>query len=97
MTYAVSILRRAQKELQQLPREDYKRVCDAIRALAHEPRPAGCLVLTGRVGWRIHVGTYRVICNQPAGVGRSLTAPPSLRTGRETFTSSGSPEKEEVL
>ena len=37
MTYAVSILRRAQKELQQLPREDYERVRDAIRALAHEP------------------------------------------------------------
>jgi mRNA-degrading endonuclease RelE of RelBE toxin-antitoxin system len=29
MTYAVSILRRAQKELQQLPREDYERVRDA--------------------------------------------------------------------
>jgi hypothetical protein len=41
MTYAVSILRRAQKELQQLPREDYERVRDAIRTLAHEPRPAG--------------------------------------------------------
>ena len=40
MTYAVSILRRAQKELQQLPREDYERVRDAIRALAHEPRQA---------------------------------------------------------
>ena len=61
MTYAVSILRRAQKELQQLPREDYERVRDAIRALAHEPRPARCLVLTGRAGWRIRVGTYRVI------------------------------------
>jgi mRNA interferase RelE/StbE len=61
MTYAVSILRRAQKELQQLPREDYERVRDAIRALAHEPRPAGCLALTGRAGWRIRMGTYRVI------------------------------------
>jgi mRNA-degrading endonuclease RelE of RelBE toxin-antitoxin system len=39
MTYAVSILRRAQKELQQLPREDYKRVRDAIRALAHDAVP----------------------------------------------------------
>jgi mRNA interferase RelE/StbE len=61
MTYTVSILRRAQNELQQLPREDYARVRDAIRALAYEPRPTGCLVLTGRAGWRIRVGTYRVI------------------------------------
>ncbi len=61
MTYTVSILRRAQKELQQLPYEDYERVRDAIRTLAHDPRPAGCLALTGRPGWRIRVGTYRVI------------------------------------
>jgi mRNA interferase RelE/StbE len=61
MMYAVSILPRAQKELQQLPREDYARVRDAIRALAHEPCPTGCLVLTGRAGWRIRIGTYRVI------------------------------------
>jgi len=61
MMYAVSILRRAQKELRQLPHEDYERVRDTIRALAREPRPAGCLALTGRAGWRIRVGTYRVI------------------------------------
>jgi len=61
MTYAVSILRRAQRELQQLSREDYERVRDTIRTLAYEPRPAGCLRLTGRAGWRIRVGAYRVI------------------------------------
>ena len=44
-----------------MPREDYERVRDAIRALAHEPRPAECLVLTGRAEWPIRVGTYRVI------------------------------------
>jgi hypothetical protein len=33
----------------------------------------------------------------PAGVGRSLAAPPSLQTGRETFASSGFPEREMVL
>jgi mRNA interferase RelE/StbE len=61
MTYAIAILRRAQKELQRLPRADYERVHDAIRALADEPRPPGCLALTGRDGWRIRVGNYRVI------------------------------------
>jgi mRNA interferase RelE/StbE len=61
MTYTVSILRRAQKELQRLPAEDYERVREAMRALAHNPRPAGCLALTGRAGWRIRVGDYRVI------------------------------------
>ena len=61
MTSTVSILRRAQKELQRLPQEDYARVREAMRALAHNPRPAGCLALTGRAGWRMRVGDYRVI------------------------------------
>jgi mRNA interferase RelE/StbE len=61
MTYTVSILRRAQRELQQLPRGEYARVRDAIRALGHDPRPTGCLALTGRAGWRLRVGDYRVI------------------------------------
>jgi len=61
MTYAIAILRRAQRELQRLPHEDYERVREAIRALAQNPRPAGCLALTGRAGWRIRVGNYRVI------------------------------------
>jgi mRNA interferase RelE/StbE len=61
MSYAVFILRRAQKELAQLPLETYRRVLEAIRGLAEDPRPPGCLKLTGREGWRIRVGRYRVI------------------------------------
>lgn len=61
MSYALSILPRAQKELAQLPRGAYKQVREAIRGLGHEPRPAGCLKLAGRDGWRIRVGDHRVI------------------------------------
>lgn len=61
MTYRLSVLRRAVKELEQLPHEHYQRVRDAIRPLASNPRPVGCLKLTGREGWRIRVGVYRVI------------------------------------
>jgi mRNA interferase RelE/StbE len=61
MSYEILILRRAQKELAQLPREEYERVRDAIRALSLNPRPPGCLKLTAREGWRIRVGDYRVI------------------------------------
>jgi mRNA interferase RelE/StbE len=53
MTYAIAILRRAQRELERLPREDYERVREAMRALAHNPRPTGCLALTGRAGWPV--------------------------------------------
>ena len=61
MTYTVLLLRRVQRELQRLPQEDYERVREAMRGLAGNPRPMGCLALTGRAGWRIRVGDYRVI------------------------------------
>lgn len=61
MRYQVSILRRAQKMLADLPGKDYQRVRDSIRNLAKEPRPSGCSKLSGRSGWRIRIGNYRVI------------------------------------
>ena len=61
MSYRVSILRRAQKELGNLPVGAFERVRDALRALAEEPRPAGCKKLQGRESWRIRVGDYRVL------------------------------------
>ena len=61
MSCEVLILRRAQKELADLPKDDYVRVRDAVAALAEEPRPAGCKKLVGREGWRIRSGDYRVI------------------------------------
>lgn len=61
MSYTVFILRRAQKELAQLPRETYEHIRDAIRNFGQEPRPHGSTKLIGREGWRIRVGDYRVI------------------------------------
>lgn len=61
MSYRVEILRRAQRELEHVPVDRYSSVRDAIRALGLEPRPAGTQKLTGRDGWRIRVGDYRVI------------------------------------
>jgi mRNA interferase RelE/StbE len=61
MSYSVSILRRAQKELASLPVEVYEQVRDAIRSLAKEPRPAGCKKLTARPGWRIRASDYRIL------------------------------------
>ena len=61
MTYTVFILRRAQKELAALGGEHYEQVKSAISGLAENPRPSGCKKLTGREGWRLRVGNYRVI------------------------------------
>ncbi len=61
MTYLVSITRPAQKEINDLPVAEAARVRAAIAALAENPRPQGCIKLTDRDGWRIRVGSYRVI------------------------------------
>lgn len=61
MAYSITILRRAQKELAALPKDEYPRIRDAIRYLGADPKPHGCLKLSGRPGWRIRVGDYRVI------------------------------------
>lgn len=61
MSYVITILRRAQKALARLPGGDYEKVRDTIRALAKNPRPSGCLKLSGREGWRIRLGNYRII------------------------------------
>jgi mRNA interferase RelE/StbE len=61
MIYSVLILRRAQKELSDLPKDIYPRVSESLQALSNDPRPSGCLKLKGREGWRIRVGNYRVL------------------------------------
>jgi mRNA interferase RelE/StbE len=55
------ILRGAQKELAQLPPAEYERVKTAIYRLGEDARPRGCRKLSGREGWRIRVGSYRVV------------------------------------
>jgi mRNA interferase RelE/StbE len=61
MSYKILILRQAQKELAQLAKQEYERIKEAVENLSNEPRPKGCKKLTGREGWRIRVGNYRVI------------------------------------
>ncbi|NCC62146.1 MAG: type II toxin-antitoxin system RelE/ParE family toxin [Verrucomicrobiae bacterium] len=61
MSYAVEILRSAQKQLAHIDRIEQNHIIDAIRNLAKNPRPVGCKKLSGRDAWRIRVGSYRVI------------------------------------
>ena len=61
MNYTLLILRRAQKQLNGIPSPDFDRMTEEIHRLAVHPRPPGCKKLSGREGWRIRVGDYRVI------------------------------------
>ncbi len=72
MSYSLQILPRAQKELAGLERRHYVRIRDAVRELASNPRPNGCRKLTGREGWRVRIGDYRVVY-EIDDVQRSLT------------------------
>ncbi len=44
MNYTIAIKKQASKALANLPQDSYQKVRDGIRALADNPRPAGCLV-----------------------------------------------------
>jgi mRNA interferase RelE/StbE len=61
MSYTVTILRSAQKQLAQVDSQSRSRIASALHALAENPRPPDCKKLVGRPAWRIRVGTYRVI------------------------------------
>lgn len=61
--YELRITAAAAKELDGLPRKkDRQAVVDRILALAHEPRPAGCVKLSGREQlYRVRQGRYRIV------------------------------------
>lgn len=61
MSYAVEILRSAQKELARIEIRERTLIVEAIRGLSGNPHPQGSKKLTGRPAWRIRVGDYRVI------------------------------------
>lgn len=61
MNYTVTIERSAQKDIAALSSVNRSRVLAAIQKLAGNPRPDGCIKLTGQISWRIRVGAIRVI------------------------------------
>jgi mRNA interferase RelE/StbE len=60
--YAVSLARRAQKDLDKLPGQLFERLLEALAALGEDPRPHGCEKLHGpEDGFRIRAGDYRIL------------------------------------
>lgn len=60
-SYNVAIKRSAAKELEHLPPKDRTRIIARIRALATDPRPAGCEKLSGQDRYRVRQGNYRIL------------------------------------
>ena len=61
--YQLVIDRYAQKQLGKISPPHFNRIIKAINELAENPRPAGYRKLTGRPGYRIRIGDYRIIYN----------------------------------
>ena len=61
MSYLVYLKRSAEKELDRLPTERYNRIVSRLISLGDNPRPPRAKKLHGREGYRIRVGSYRVL------------------------------------
>jgi mRNA interferase RelE/StbE len=61
MSYRIDIPRAAARELAAVAEPHKGRIKAAIQALADDPRPSGCVKMTGlRDIFRIRIGDYRV-------------------------------------
>jgi len=61
MLYKVSIKRSAEREMDYLTPIIHKRISDKILSLSLNPRPKGYTKLTTTEGYRIRVGSYRIL------------------------------------
>jgi mRNA interferase RelE/StbE len=60
--YTITFARSARRELEALNPPVARRVLAVIERFAMNPRPPGCLKLTGSVSdWRVRVGVWRVL------------------------------------
>jgi len=59
--YAVHIKRSAEKDMDALSASLFDRIAEAVLRLETDPRPNGSRKLRGTDGYRIRVGTYRVL------------------------------------
>lgn len=61
MNYNLTVTRSAQKQLARISNPYQNLIIQKISQLEKDPRPPGCKKLTGREGWRIRVGNYRIV------------------------------------
>ena len=61
MNYSVVLTPSAARDLRRLPEGVRQRIVAALQGLANNPRPPGCVKLSGGDEWRIRVGDYRAI------------------------------------
>ena len=62
MSFRIELTPAAKRDLLKIDRTTLRRIGDAIDGLAEQPRPAGCVKLSGEDNlWRVRVGNYRIV------------------------------------
>lgn len=62
MAYEIHLTRSAKRQFGRLPAEMKRRIAAAIDGLMEDPRPPGCIKLSGPENlYRLRVGDYRII------------------------------------
>lgn len=61
MIYEIEFKKSARKEINKLPPEVAKEILKIIYSLATKPRPPHAKKMVGGAGWRLRIGSYRVI------------------------------------
>ncbi|MDN4186650.1 MAG: type II toxin-antitoxin system RelE/ParE family toxin [Dehalococcoides mccartyi] len=61
--YGIDLRRKAQQDLDKLPKKDFEAVIETIRELTNTPRPKGIEKLKGSGLWRVRKGDYRIVYN----------------------------------
>lgn len=59
--FIIVLSKKAQKQLDKLSDNIAEPILEAISHLEENPRPVGCKKLKGRNGYRVRVGSYRII------------------------------------
>ena len=61
MSYTIIIEKKAQKEAEPIPAKNRAAIDKAISSLSFNPSPVGSKKLTDKEGYRIRIGSYRVL------------------------------------
>jgi mRNA interferase RelE/StbE len=59
--YQVILDNRVRRDLSHLPSDVLARLVRGLQMLAQNPRPRGARRLTGTDGWRVRIGSYRIL------------------------------------
>lgn len=59
--YSLEFKRSVARDVEGIPKRDLRRILDRIEALRDDPRPPGCVKLSGQEYYRVRQGNYRIV------------------------------------